>query len=455
MGVQPSLAHSTAIPAEGAMPGHPYSLSDQVHPLIPYYWHKTLATLHRARVSACSKGLRQSFSRLTSPPPPGPHSADTRTWTEEARPGRPRLLFIDATTPRPDRDSGSLRLHSLMSRLVETGYAVDFLPDDGRDAGEYGRSLIAAGIGIAGRPGIVSPPAWALDNYRLYDAIVVSRYYLANAWTPLLKRLPQCPRIVLDTVDLHYLRESREAEIRGNAELARAARSTRRRELSAIRAADVAWVVSAAEKEILQREMPDKQVEVISNLHRPISAVAPHANRSGLLFVGSGRHPPNIDAVDWLVREILPLLRTRLADCPVHIVGEGLLDSLRIAAPDVMAHGYVTDLGPLLAQCRVGLAPLRFGAGVKGKINQYMAHGLPVVATPCATEGMHLHDGVDVVEASTAEDFADAIARTYNDPVLWQRLSTGGIDNVGRHFSFEATLPAIRRTFAPVAAAPA
>jgi glycosyltransferase involved in cell wall biosynthesis len=109
----------------------------------------------------------------------------------------------------------------------------------------------------------------------------------------------------------------------------------------------------------------------------------------------------------------------------------------------VVVHGYVADLGPYLEGCRLSVAPLRYGAGVKGKVNQAMAWGLPVVATGCAAEGMYLEDGEDVLVADTSETFAEAVVRAYEDEALWLKLSDGGLANVEKHFSFDAARRAI------------
>ena len=94
---------------------------------------------------------------------------------------------------------------------------------------------------------------------------------------------------------------------------------------------------------------------------------------------------------------------------------------------------------------RIALAPLRYGAGVKGKVNLSMAHGQPVVATSCAVEGMHLRDGEDVLVADDAQGFADAIVRLYEDEALWPRLRDNGLVNVERHFSLDAGRDVVRR----------
>jgi O-antigen biosynthesis protein len=199
-------------------------------------------------------------------------------------------------------------------------------------------------------------------------------------------------------------------------------------------------VVSPAEQELLAIEAPDADVRVVSNIHDVYGAGPGWSQREDLLFVGSYRHPPNVDAARWLASDILPRIQARLPGVRLHLVGAE-------APPDVVAlgelegiqfHGFVPDLLPLLQRSRLTLAPLRYGAGVKGKVNQSLAHGLPVVATRCAVEGMYLHDGEDVLVADDAQGFADAVVRAYEDQALWQTLAAGGLENTRRHFSSEA-----------------
>jgi len=107
-------------------------------------------------------------------------------------------------------------------------------------------------------------------------------------------------------------------------------------------------------------------------------------------------------------------------------------------------HGYVEDIAPYMDGCRVSVAPLRYGAGVKGKVNMAMSYGLPVVATSVAVEGMHVEAGADVLVADEADAFADDVIRLYGDEELWNRLSANGLANVARHFSFDAARNAMR-----------
>jgi len=124
-------------------------------------------------------------------------------------------------------------------------------------------------------------------------------------------------------------------------------------------------------------------------------------------------------------------------------------DEIRVldAIDGVHVHGHLPDIDPYMDGARIALAPLRYGAGVKGKVNLSMAHGQPVVATTCAVEGMHLVPGEDVLVADDAQAFADALVRLYGDEALWQQLAAHGLDNVARHFSLDAARATVRRLF--------
>jgi glycosyltransferase involved in cell wall biosynthesis len=254
---------------------------------------------------------------------------------------------------------------------------------------------------------------------------------------------------VFDTIDLHYLRERRGAELAGDAALSRAAESTKTRELDLIARSDVTLVVSDAERALLATDAPNARVEVLSNLHQLAGPGRSFAERKDLVFVGGFRHPPNVDAVRWFANEVFPRVREKLADVRCHVIGSHVVAEIEALAalPGVVVHGHVPDITPYMDGCRIGLAPLRYGAGVKGKVNLSMAHGQPVVATSCAVEGMHLEPGRDVLVADDAQGFADAVVSLYEDESLWNTLSENGLRNVAEHFSLDAARETVRRVF--------
>lgn len=164
----------------------------------------------------------------------------------------------------------------------------------------------------------------------------------------------------------------------------------------------------------------------------------PFAERKDIFFVGGYQHPPNIDAALWFVESIWPLVRQELPDIRFHLIGSKAPEQVKaLHGNGVHFHGFVESLEPWLDGCRVAVAPLRYGAGIKGKVNISMARGQPVVATPMAVEGMFARPGCDVMVAETAEEFADAVVKIYEDEDLWNLVSMSGQENVNRYFSVE------------------
>jgi GT2 family glycosyltransferase/glycosyltransferase involved in cell wall biosynthesis len=363
---------------------------------------------------------------------------------------RGRVLIVDAYTPTPDQDSGSLRMLNLMRLLRESGYAVSFLPDNRAHAGCYTEALQALGVEALYHPFVNDPIAWLRTRGRELDAIILSRHYVAANYVGLARLYAPQARLIFDTVDLHYLREQRAAELDGSAELAQQAARTRAQELKLMRECDVSLVVSNVEKELLGRELPQARVEILSNVHEVHGCRRGFAERHDLVFIGGFQHPPNIDAVLWFVHEVFPRVRATIPTIKLHVIGsKAPKQILELAHDGVTVHGYVDDITPYLDGCRLSVAPLRYGAGVKGKVNMAMSYGLPVVATTPAVEGMHVRADEDVLVADMPEQFAAAIARAYGDAALWTKLSANGLANVRQHFSFDAAREALRRILPP------
>jgi O-antigen biosynthesis protein len=357
---------------------------------------------------------------------------------------RGHVLIVDAYTPTPDQDSGSLRMLNLMRLLREDGYAVSFLPDNRAHAGDYTRAVQDLGVQALYHPFVSDPIAWLREYGKHLSAVILSRHYVATNYIESVRLYAPQARLIFDTVDVHHLREQRVADLEGSAELAQQAARTRAQELKLMRECDVTLVVSAAEKEILAHDVPQSRIEVVSNVHEVFGRRREFEQRRDLVFVGGFQHPPNIDAVLWFVREIFPRVRAKLGDVTFNVVGSKAPASiLELAHDGVVVHGFVRDIQPFMDGCRLALAPLRYGAGVKGKVNMAMSYGLPVVATSPAAEGMHVRAGVDLLVADSPGDFADAVVSGYIDAQLWRSLSDNGLLNVREHFSFDAARGAL------------
>lgn len=369
-----------------------------------------------------------------------PSDSSVAVAVDRAQRRERRLLVIESTLPDARRDSGSVRLIEILRLAGALGWAVTLLADDGRFDPVLAARLGDAGIEVAVAR---SARAWLRAQGGQFAAVILSRYAVAKVWLGAVRSSAPQAKLVFDTVDLHHLRESRAASAAGlNAATVDA---TRVGELAVIAQADITLLTSSVERDLVRSVLPEAQLALLGNVHVVRGRSTGFDGRRDLLFIGGFDHPPNVDAVRWFLATIWPSLRTRNPDMQLHLVGSA--DAARraeFAVEGVHVHGRVERLEPWLDRCRVSIAPLRFGAGVKGKINSAMASGLPVVATTIAAEAMQLEDGRDVLIADSPDAFRDAVERVYGDASLWQRLSDNAMANVAKHFSPQLALQALR-----------
>ncbi|UPG95365.1 glycosyltransferase [Luteibacter aegosomatissinici] len=359
---------------------------------------------------------------------------------------RGTVLVVDISTPDASRDSGSVRLIAMMRLLVAEGWHVVFAPDDGRASERDITALGSLGVEVAARPWHASVPAWIGAHGDDLHAVVLCRHPVAMQYASFVRKQVPGAKIIFDTVDLHFLREERAAEQAASASLSRHAQTTRRQELDLIASSDATFVVSAFERDLLTSLVPSAHVLLLSNIHEAVGRTKGYAGRRDLLFIGGHGHPPNADAMQWMAGDILPALRRIDPSIRIFVAGDVPDDvkaSLSSAGLDML--GRIDDLEPLMAQCLASIAPLRFGAGVKGKVNMAMSHGLPVIGSPVATEGMQLANGVDVLVAHAPDDYAMAYRRLASDEALWLALSAHGLENIRNHFSANAARDALRQ----------
>jgi hypothetical protein len=261
-----------------------------------------------------------------------------------------------------------------------------------------------------------------------YDLVYLFRPVVVERHIETIRTFCPQAKVLFYTHDIHHIRMEREAALLPGAGRETAAAAMKEREFKAIRSVDATIVVSTAEMEILQPQLPDQQLQMLPLLLNVPGTTRGYEQRQGLIFVGGYQHTPNVDAVRYFVGEVMPLLRRDLPGVAFHVVGSKPPPEIQaLAAPDVIVHGYVEDIGLLLDEVRVSVAPLRYGAGVKGKVGTALAAGLPTVVTPIAAEGMSLVDGEHLLIADTPQALAECIVRVHGDPALWRRLSASGL----------------------------
>ncbi|KAA6187308.1 glycosyltransferase [Thiohalocapsa marina] len=352
-------------------------------------------------------------------------------------PGRLQVLVVDKYMVRPDRDSGSLRLENILRLLRELECDVTFAALNLEAPEPYVSRLQLLGVQVLCRPFFSSVKKYMEKSGHCFDVVILCRADVASALMSTAKRFCKNAQVVFDTVDLHYLREFRLADLRKDRLSRLLAELRRGQELSLIAQADKTFVVSPAEERLLAREAPLANVRVVSNIHNVYGRRRSFSDRRDLLFIGNFVHPPNVDAVCWFAEEVFPLVLTRRPEIKLLVIGsQAPRKILAQQSSNIEVKGFVPDVVPYFTHCRLSVAPLRYGAGVKGKVNQSLAHGLPVVATSVAAEGMFLEDGVSVLVGDDPARFADQVLRAYSDEALWTQLSDAGLAVMQEHFGF-------------------
>jgi len=356
-----------------------------------------------------------------------------------------RILVIDQITPEPDRDAGSITALEIMRALRDLGYKITFVPCSNYAwLAPYSELLASLGI-----ESVVMPWAGSLADHldrfgSHYDAVLIFRPQTWNDYIDLVRTYAPRARAIYHSSDLHFLRDERarvldeRASVRGSASKLEAAR---RAELDLISSADLCIVHSIAEMELLKDLRPASRVVCFPWIYEPRGSGPDFSERKDLIFVGGYAHPPNVDAAQYFISSIYPLLYEQLPGSRFIVAGSFPPPALQAAGGErVLVTGYVDNISQLLFSTRVMVVPLRYGAGIKGKIISALAHGLPVVSTRLGTEGMGLVHEEHVLIADGEEDFAAAVARLYSDETLWRKLSSAGLEYVKQTTSRTAGL---------------
>ncbi len=361
-------------------------------------------------------------------------NGDSPALEKERDVGR-RLLFIDHCTLTPNEDAGSLVAFEIMKSFRRHGYKVTFIPEDNfAHMGEDTRVLQRLGVETIYHPAYSRMEQFLEARQDPFDVIVLHRFTVGDRHLAALRAAYPRARVVFLACDLHYLREEREAAVAGDAAAQLRARRTKQRELAVVGASDAVVVYSDAEQAIVRGEAPGARVLLFPLVHDPVADPAPLADRDGVCFVGGYRHPPNVDAIRWFADQVWPLVHARCPQATLYVAGSHMTDEVRALGrrPGIEITGFVPDLEAFLARRRVNVAPLRFGAGVKGKVAASLANGLPTVGTQIAAEGMQLTAGEDILVADTAEAFADHVVELLGSDARWREVAVAGLRYAAR-----------------------
>lgn len=341
-----------------------------------------------------------------------------------------KILFIEQSIPRTDTNAGAITIDQFMEIFLHAGWRVALWPQDRHFGGDYGDMLEQRGVKILSSDRLFTTfKTWWQANADRYPVVILSRPAVCAAFLPVLKKHGN-PRILYYGHDLHFVRLQSEAELTGLPELFWFAKRFRKMESWIWGNVHCTYYPSAEEADTVRSLVPGSDARSVipyffSGLAK--ASECPLENHL-MLFVGNFNHPPNIDAVMWLIQEIFPAIKNRCAQAELRIVGAGLPDNLqrRCEKAGIKSSGWISEeaLAAAYKSCRLVLVPLRFGAGVKHKVVAALAQGLPVVMTRIGAQGMEwLGDCADI--ADNGSGFAAAAARLLTDDAYWlQRAAT-------------------------------
>jgi len=344
---------------------------------------------------------------------------------------KPRLLYIDAYLPMPDKGSGSVDAMAFIHYFLEQGYRITFYAHHHNNYFEkYTRALESVGVEVL-QDNFKPLSQFLAEQSGNVDIVFISRYYQFEHFLPQIKSKLPDSTLIYNTVDLHFLREEREATVEQQLNTYSAhLTKLKKRELEFLLAADASIVISSYELELLRKTLP----EATSIYHVPqcrtfIGTNQPFEARNGFVFIGSA-HQPNIDAIRYFQSEIHPLLVKQLPDYRFNIIGLELLESLSVETdgelltnPNISFLGYIENVTPIFDRSIAMVVPLRFGSGIKGKVIQAIQHSLPCITTDIGIEGLDLPSQSCVCIANKPEEFVRQIVALSTDQQFWSKTS--------------------------------
>lgn len=367
--------------------------------------------------------------------------------------GKEIILVVDHYVPTFDKDAGSKTTYQYLKMFVKKGFVVKFLGDNFLHEEPYSTELEQMGIEILYGPEFQSKIwDWLKENGNEISFAYLNRPHIASKYIDFIKKYTDI-KVIYYGHDLHFLREGREYALTGNEENKKASDYWRSVELSLMKKADMSYYPSYIEKEAvhdIDSRIRVKDItayvyeEYLENIEEDFE------KREGLLFVGGFAHPPNADGVLWFAREIYPLIR-EMAKIPFYIVGSKVTDEIRaLEQPEngIVVKGFVTEeeLERLYATCRIVVVPLRYGAGIKGKVVEAIYNGTPIVTTSVGAEGMKEIDDVMIVKDDPNE-FAEAVTALYQEADRCRRMCRASQEYIRKYFSVDGAWERIAGDF--------
>ncbi len=374
------------------------------------------------------------------------------SYARERSGNKRTILVIDHYVPHFDKDAGGKSTYQYILLLIELGYRVIFLGANYFPHQPYTDILQRQGVEVIFGEDIARDiKAWFKANAIYIDVIYIQRPHVAEQFLDIIEKLDPKPLIVYFGHDLHYLRKKREAQVKKSQKLEDEANSWEKREQEIFERTDITYYPSNVEVEEVRSKNPLVRARAIPLYALSLEKMPTYdfGSRSGLLFVGGFNHPPNVDAMTWFVRDILPHVVEQIPDVILYIVGSNIPETIEVLdGPNVEVLGFLSDeeLTTRYSLIKVAVVPLRFGAGVKGKVIESVQQNVPIVSTSIGVEGIPGSDRVMEV-SDNAFEFASKIIELHSNPLKVKELTDNYSGWLKSHFGKEVARKIILEDF--------
>jgi glycosyltransferase involved in cell wall biosynthesis len=363
-----------------------------------------------------------------------------------------RILLIDHAVPSIKEDAGSYAAIQEIKLIQSLGFDVIFADLQVKYHPKKTILLQKMGVEILYAPFVKSLSA-AIEIYApKVCAVYITRYNVAEKVLPIIKKINAAIPILFNNADLHFLRELRMALRNKDLKSIENAVITRDRELAVMHQVDAVLSYTEVEQAVIVSHLLESsKVHSCPWVLEDKMLGCSFEDREGIAFLGGYQHKPNIEAVTFFVEQVAPLLLVKAPEIIFSIYGSHLPDFFHdFGLKNIKIIGFVEHLDDLYQQHRVFVAPLLSGAGIKGKVLEALAYGLPTVLSSIAAEGIGLSHNLTTLQAETPEQWCDEIIRLYNDKKLWLRISQNQKVLAQDQYSFSAGKQKMQTIFSSV-----
>jgi GT2 family glycosyltransferase/ubiquinone/menaquinone biosynthesis C-methylase UbiE len=360
-----------------------------------------------------------------------------------------QILVVDHYVPNYDKDAGGKCTYMYLKTFLKMGMKVTFIGDNFAKMEPYATELNQLGIEILyGNYYCTNWQNWLKNNLRYFDYIYLQRPHISIKYMDIVKEYGHA-KVFYFAHDLHHLREYRQYQLDHNPETLRSSEHWKKIEYELFGKADVGHVVGSYEQKIMQKVFPDKPIRNIplyiyenelNDIEKDFS------KRQDIIYVGGFGHPPNEDAVLWFAKEVFPRVLEKYPTMKWHVVGSKVTKAVQALANDnILIEGFQPDkeLHRLYRECRIAVVPLRYGAGVKGKVVESAYFQIPLVTTSIGAEGLNCEDHPFVVE-DDAVKMAEKICNLYENYDELKELSDRGKVFIQKNFTLEVAKDVLR-----------